>query len=106
MLFWTIRTILLSFIFIFIVHYLILFFKATLTVPKIKDLVNAPTKKYEDMYNIISKATDDFVIESDLLPNQNMKNELKNFLKKQMNDSSSTELSTLDSHMTTYSEFQ
>lgn len=104
MLLWTIRTILLSLIFIFIVHYLLLFFKATLTVPKIKDLVNVPTKKYEDMYNIISKSTDEPVI--DLLPNQNMKNELKNFLKKQMNDSSSTELSTLDSHMNTYSEFK
>ncbi len=104
MLFWTIRTILLSFILIFIVHYLILFFKATLTVPKIKDLVNAPMKKYEDMYNIISKSTDDPV--TDLLPKQNMKNELKNFLKKQMNESSSTDLSTLDSRMNTYSDFK
>ncbi len=40
---------------IFLVHYLINFFKSTLTVPKIKDLVNEPSKKYENIYKIISK---------------------------------------------------
>jgi len=40
---------------IFLVHHLLLFFKSTLTVPKIKDLVNAPQKKYENIYNILSK---------------------------------------------------
>ena len=111
MLFWTIQITVISFILIFLVHYLINFFKTTLTVPKIKDLVNTPMKKYESMYNIISKTTDDVMLDfdnSELLPktNQVMKNELKNFLKKQMNESSSTDLSTLDSRMNTYSEFK
>ena len=38
---------------IFLVHYLINFFKSTLTVPKVKDLVNVPTQKYENIFNII-----------------------------------------------------
>jgi len=54
MLSWVIQTTLMSIIFIFVVHYLINFFKSTLTVPKIKDLVNNPSKKYENMYSIIN----------------------------------------------------
>ena len=110
MLYWIIQTTILSIIFIFVVHYLINFFKSTLTVPKIKDLINSPTQKYENIYNIISKnesinivdstnisdlnniihAVDnnlDFKIEyADAKPDtESMKNELKSFLKKQMN---------------------
>ena len=54
MLLWTIQITLLSIILIFLVQYLINFFKSTLTVPKIKDLVNNPTHKYENMFNVIS----------------------------------------------------
>jgi hypothetical protein len=54
MLSWVIQTTLISIIFIFVVHYLINFFKSTLTVPKLKDLVNNPSKKYENMYSIIN----------------------------------------------------
>lgn len=43
-----------SIILIFVVQNLIFFFKSTLTVPKIKDLVNSPHQKYEAMFNIIS----------------------------------------------------
>ena len=53
MLSWIIQITIISIILIFLVHYLINFFKSTLTVPKIKDLVNAPIQKYEKMYNII-----------------------------------------------------
>ena len=54
MLFWTIQITTISIILIFLIHNLINFFKSTLTVPKIKDLVNTTTKKYENIYNIIS----------------------------------------------------
>ena len=95
-----------SIIFIFIIHYLINFFKDNLTVPKTKDLVNAPNKKYENMYNVISSssAPTTFVPitkDYDLLPEEkkgeeSMKDELKSFLKKQLQvASSSTEISTL-----------
>ena len=97
MLFWTIRTIIISITLIFLVHHLILFFTKTLTVPKIKDLVNAPAHKYENMYNVISHhnhTNNTDIVEPD---RSAMKNDLKNFLKKQLNLSSSTDISTLDS---------
>ena len=55
MLAWIIQISIVSFIFIFLVHHLIGFFKTTLTVPKIKDLVNSPTQKYQGMFDTISK---------------------------------------------------
>ena len=105
MLFWVIQITVISIILIFLVHHLIHFFKSTLTVPKIKDLVNTPTQKYENMINIIkNNSTNSTNIDInqnenintnskdytliDLLPileEPSMKNELKNFLKKQMN---------------------
>lgn len=50
MLSWILQITIISIILIFLVHSLIQFFKDTLTVPKIKDLVNTPTKKYENMF--------------------------------------------------------
>ena len=87
------------------------FFKSTLTVPKIKDLVNSPATKYEHIFDTITnanKGNNNININSendnpysyseiDLLPtnantndtnttNKNaMKDELKHFLKKQLN---------------------
>ena len=54
MLSWAIQFTIISIILIFLVHHLINFFKSTLTVPKIKDLVNSPIQKYENIYQIIS----------------------------------------------------
>ena len=105
MLSWVIQITVISIIIIMLVHHLINFFKSTLTVPKIKDLVNTPTQKYENMYNIINnqtsvKSENDYTL-IDLLPKKeeedaSMKNELKNFLKSQLH-SSSTNIDTLDS---------
>jgi hypothetical protein len=39
-----------SFMLIFLIHYLYLFLMNTLTVPKIKDLVNKPNEVYRDMF--------------------------------------------------------
>ena len=156
MLSWILQITIISIVLIFLVHYLFNFFKSTLTVPKIKDLVNSPTQKYESMFNIITKnnsKTDnkkdyndnntfnndynenndnnfndnndnnneiEYTL-TDLLPTQqtktDMKNELKNFLKKQMNSTNdvkssnninnTTPISALDSMMTnSYSEFR
>lgn len=38
-----------------LIHYLYVFLKNTLTVPKIKDLVNKPIRDYNDMFDIIAK---------------------------------------------------
>ena len=136
MLSWILQITIISIVLIFLVHYLFNFFKSTLTVPKIKDLVNTPTQKYENMFNIISKSNSDDILSAninvnnatseytltDLLPKQesktDMKNELKNFLKKQMNATNdvnstnnininnTTSISALDSMMSnSYSEF-
>ena len=145
MLSWILQITIISIVLIFLVHYLFNFFKSTLTVPKIKDLVNSPTQKYENMFNIISKNNSkphdnntfnndynenndnnfndnndnnneiEYTL-TDLLPkpDTDMKNELKNFLKKQMNPTTetnninnTTSISALDSMMSnSYSEFR
>jgi len=56
MLFWTLQTIIISVILIFLVHHLLIFFKSTLTVPKIKDLLNSPLKNYDDIINSINNS--------------------------------------------------
>ncbi len=90
------------------------FFKSTLTVPKIKDLVNSPATKYEHIFDTITNTNTNTntnrnnnttnthsendnpysYTDIDLLPtnananaNTNaMKDELKHFLKKQLNN--------------------
>lgn len=91
MLTWIIQISLISIIFIFLVHHLLMFFKTTLTVPKIKDLVNSPNQKYQNIYDTISHKSSSYT-DIDLLPDDNfvnsestMKHELKSFLKKQLN---------------------
>jgi len=123
MLSWAIQTAIMSITLIFLVHHLISFFTLTLTVPKIKDLVNTSTQKYEHMFNVISNSnsksnssreTMEYTL-LDLIPkteDTSMKNELKSFLKKQLNNpgknvAGSTEISDIDSLMATssYSKF-
>jgi len=114
---WMTQMTIISILLIFLVHYLVNFFKSTLTIPKIKDLVNIPNQKYEEIYNIIKNDTLptiemqpsplDYTL-IDLLPKKEeqdpnaMKNELKNFLKKQMNESNSLDEFTNE---TSYSRF-
>ena len=114
MLTWIIQISIISIIFIFLVHHLIGFFKSTLTVPKIKDLVNSPSQKYQNIFDTINtnsytscNANTSFNASSssytaiDLLPTSSvtgldtstkdmMKDELKSFLKKQLNINSSS----------------
>jgi hypothetical protein len=112
MLSWIIQITIISLILIFLVHHLVNFFKSTLTVPKIKDLVNTPNKKYENMYGIIHNTsnnsdnsnTSNVIVDEynivDLIPKKevSMKNELKNFLKKQLHSSNTgTDITALDS---------
>lgn len=114
MLTWILQISIISIIFIFLVHHLLCFFKSTLTVPKMKDLVNSPVKKYQDIFDTISNSNtnintqfnrnqylpsesmDSDYTDINLLPTENtnysssnkdMKNELKSFLKKQLNSS-------------------
>lgn len=101
MLIWIIQCIILSVIFILILHNLICYFKDTLTIPKIKDLISSPSLKYENIYNIISNptishTTNELNTTSSLFANKDddnissMKNELKSFLKSQLQMTAST----------------
>ena len=86
-------------------HNLIGFFKSTLTVPKIKDLVNAPAQKYENIFNALAKGSnisveDTFSLDEPKPNIKSMKNELKDFLKNKLkgNDNqNTTSISSLDS---------
>jgi hypothetical protein len=118
MLSWIIQITIISIVLIFLVHDLINFFKSTLTVPKIKDLVNTPSQKYENMYNIINqhKAANNNLESNnnneytliDLLPKKddsNMKSELKNFLKSQLHSSHGTDIAPLEHSNNSYSNY-
>lgn len=119
MLSWILQISIISIIFIFLVHHLLCFFKTTLTVPKMKDLVNSPIKKYQDIFDTISNSntnsntnfnkylpSDGDYTDINLLPTENtnmnssvpdMKDELKSFLKKQLNNSDTNELESANS---------
>jgi hypothetical protein len=106
MLFWTLQITVISIILVFLVHHLILFFKSTLTVPKVKDLVNAPTQKYENIYNTISSKdyTTSLLPTSESFPAvfpeaKTMKEELKSFLKSKIKGNSvgTTNIASLES---------
>lgn len=79
MLWFVIQQLLLSLILIAIVHYIYEFFKNNLTEPKIKDLVNKPKVKYEQIYKNVSSD-----IQSE--PSSNMKEELQNYLQELSKD--------------------
>lgn len=81
MIFWSLKIIFISIIFIFIIDNLILFFKDNLTVPKTKDYIYAPTKKYDAIFDTFKNepmAEPPKSNESD-----DMKQDLINFMKKQ-----------------------
>jgi len=112
---WIIQISIISIIFIYLVNHLIIFFKSTLTIPKIKDLINTSNQKYQNIYDTIShNSSGQSYTSIDLLPKTNdkndnginainaindindikginvgknaMKDELKSFLKKQLNN--------------------
>lgn len=111
---WILQITIISIIFIFLVHHLIDFFKSTLTIPKIKDLVDSPSQKYKNIFNQLSKQPDSSASSSsysttDLLPpppqENEMKRELKSFLKKQLNVNSSDNVPDVYSMDSTYSPY-
>ena len=99
---WILQSAIISAIFIFLIHYLVKFFKNTLTSPKIKDFVTLPAQKYKQMFDTINQdhrpSVSSLVGESsnpmpetsdvDALPttgeSSSMKMELKNFMKKHL----------------------
>jgi hypothetical protein len=91
--YWIIKVSILSFILIFLLHYLYSFFISTLTVPKVKDLVTLPQQKYDEMFHSLQQQQQQQqqqLLNSNGINNgntatssssQSMKDDLINFLK-------------------------
>jgi hypothetical protein len=82
MLLWYVTWIFISLLLIVLVHYLYSFFKNTLTVPKMRDLVNKPMERYNEIYTTIHESKNESSASSGSIANDNsdMQNELKQFL--------------------------
>lgn len=72
MLFWIVQQIIISVVLIISLHYIYVFFKNNLTIPKTKDLVKRPSEQYKKIYTSLKKDEEN---------KDNMKDELKNYLK-------------------------
>ena len=82
MLFFIIKNIFVSLIFIMSIHFIFIYFKENLTIPKTKDLVNKPAIEYEKIKKEIeqSKIKQNIQVETDTQAQHNMKDELKEYL--------------------------
>jgi hypothetical protein len=108
MLFWSIQVGVMSIILIMVVHHLISYFTKTLTIPKIKDLVTDPIAKYENMLNIIANGQQTTINTVAPTPENeivNMKNELKNFLKSQINTPSPSYAPSMNNNDTNFTSY-
>lgn len=89
-----IQSTIISIIFIFLVHYLVKFFKNTLTTPKIKDFVTLPAQKYKKMFDTINPSeqkkeenkSEKYVNSDENKSSEYMKSELKNFMKNHLTE--------------------
>jgi len=98
MFYWSIQILVISIVLILLVHHLLLFFKKTLTIPKVKDLVNTTTDKYDKIYGIVKGSQEEPQEHKEHKPPddiQSMKNELRSFLYKNVLPSSPTGDSTM-----------
>lgn len=83
--------VIMSLILIIVVHYLFNFFKETLTVPKVKDLVQRPMENYKTIDSITNTTNDTegtTKIQDIDKNSDDMKNELKNFFNDLKNQNS------------------
>ncbi len=116
--YWIIKVSILSLVFIFLVHYLYSFFISTLTVPKVKDLVTLPQKKYNEMFDSLQQQQQQMLLQplqriNDNNENnanastQSMKEDLIHFLKDlgsgSGSGSTSEGLYSLDSNISSFS---
>lgn len=103
MLVWILKITVISAIIIYLIHNILNLLSETLTVPKVKDLVQITNKNYENIYNILSSNNSE---NFNKLPNSNLeldttpinllpssieneesiKSQLKNYLKEQLKD--------------------
>lgn len=98
MLYGTILWVIVSLVLIILIHNIYSFFKNTLTVPKVKDLVNRPTQRYNEILSTINNEnahnananasnTNSSLTQSET---KEMKDELKHFLDELKNSGKNT----------------
>ena len=85
----TIKTLFISLISIILIHYLYIFLKTNLTIPKVKDLIHKPNIQYQEIYKVINKKQD--------VEQSNMKNELKEYLQSLSNTKTNLPFENLQS---------
>ena len=81
MFFWIIQQIIISIVLIVSIHYIYIFFKNNLTIPKTKDLVKKPIEQYKQIYTSLNNKSE---------KKENMKDELKTYLKELSNKTKTT----------------
>ena len=74
----TIQWTIISLVLIVLVHYLYSFFIDTLTVPKVRDLINKPTERYNEIFSDTSNKSPD----NPIINKEDMQEELKDFMSK------------------------
>jgi hypothetical protein len=68
---WLLQNVVFSISLIVILHYLYIYFKATLTSPRVKDLIHCPKQKYETLFDTIQKGNRDPIDDyTSLVPKQ------------------------------------
>ena len=82
---WALQWTIISLILIMLVHYLYFFFINTLTVPKVRDLINKPTERYNE---ILSQESEN-PPEVPAVDTNEMQGELRDFLSNIKKDGSS-----------------
>ena len=94
----TIFTIIISIIFIFIIHFLYEYFKKNLTTPKVKDLISKPNNEYKKIYDILNneKKINQSI---DITKNNEINNVKNNNAKNNNNINNSPNLNNLDKEL-------
>ena len=116
--YWIVKVSILSLVFIFLLHYLYSFFISTLTVPKVKDLVTLPQKKYNEMFDSLQQQQQQQMPlqpmqringnhengnSTNTTSTQSMKEDLIHFLKDLGSTSTSTYGNSFDSNISSFS---
>ena len=102
---WIIKIAIISLVLIYLVHHLYDFFIKNLTTPKIKDLVNQPHHKYDEILkkmnyvaetkkNTINNSKSENLTDEQ---NSNMKVELKNFLNSELKKNATIDFANQES---------
>lgn len=81
MLLWLIQQVIVSLVVIVLIHSIYKFLQNNLTTPKIRDLVNKPTKEYDEIYKTINGSEIVTTATGETISSSSMKNELQNYLK-------------------------